>query len=188
MAKICWGEIVLLFGAKVRIRALEKTDIENIMSWVNNHEVTRYLLAFSVPISRSSEEQWLERAVIHRESDKLFAIETLEGEYLGNCGLHLIDSIHRHAELGIAIGKATHLGRGYGTDAINVLLRMAFQSLNLHKVYLRVFSENKRGIRCYEKCGFKTVGRMAQHRFIEGQWNDELIMEILRSEWGGGRE
>jgi len=173
----------MLIGERIRIRALEKADIDNVMSWVNNREVTKYLMAFSVPISRASEEQWLERATIHRDSDKAFAIETLDGEYLGNCGLHLIDSIHRNAELGIAIGKETHLGKGYGGDAINLLLRMAFHNLNLEKVYLRVFSQNTRGIRCYEKCGFKQVGRMVRHRFIEGKWNDELIMEILREEW-----
>ena len=170
-------------GKKIRIRALEKSDIDSVMQWVNNRTVTRYLMAFSVPISKLSEEKWLEKYAIHKDTDKAFAIETLAGEYIGNCGLHEIDSIHRHAELGIAIGKEEFLGQGYGTDTVQVLLRTCFHALNLNKVHLRVFSENTRGIRCYEKCGFKQVGRMKQHRFIEGKWNDELIMEVLREDW-----
>lgn len=170
-------------GKLVRLRGLEKSDIDNIMGWVNNTEVTRYLLAFTVPLSRAMEEKWLERAMYHTSTDKLFAIETLEGEYLGGCGIHHIDAINRHAEVGIAIGKEDFLGKGYGRDALNVLIKLGFHQLNLNKIYLRVFSNNLRGIRCYQKLGFKEVGRLKQHRYSEGQWQDEIIMEVFRSEW-----
>ena len=167
-------------GEKTRLRALERSDIDNFMTWVNNREITQYLLAFSVPVSRAFEEKWLESAMFHTATDKVFAIETLAGEYLGNCGLHQIDSIHHHAELGIVIGNSAYLSQGYGTDAIKVLLRLAFDNLNLEKVYLRVYGNNTRGIRCYEKCGFVTVGRLKRHRFIDGEWQDEVLMEVFR--------
>jgi len=170
-------------GKLVRIRGMEKPDLDNIMQWINNPEVTRYLLAFTVPMSRAMEEKWLEQATVHTASDKFFALETLAGEYLGGCGFHRIDAVNRHAEIGIAIGKASYLGKGYGADAINVLLRLGFYSLNLNKIYLRVFSGNVRAIRCYEKCGFKEVGRQKQHRFVSGEWQDDVLMEVLRSEW-----
>jgi RimJ/RimL family protein N-acetyltransferase len=173
----------MVTGEKVRLRALERSDIDNIMQWANNREVTQYLLAFSVPVSRAFEEKWLENALFHSATDKTFAIESLEGEYLGNCGLHGIDSLNRHAELGIAIGREDCLGKGYGTDTVKTLLKLAFHRLNLEKVYLRVFSGNTRGIRCYEKCGFETVGRMKRHHFVDGQWHDSIIMEIQRSDW-----
>ncbi|HSL93185.1 MAG TPA: GNAT family protein [Bacillota bacterium] len=170
----------MLEGQRTRLRALEKSDIDNFMTWVNNREITQYLLALSVPVSRAFEEKWLDNAVYHTATDKVFAIETLDGEYLGNCGLHSIDSISRHAELGIVIGNTKYLSRGYGTDAIQTLLRLAFDSLNLEKVYLRVYGNNTRGIRCYEKCGFETVGRLKRHRFVNGQWQDEVLMEVFR--------
>lgn len=173
----------MLIGEKIRLRALERSDLDNFMQWVNNREITQYLLAFPVPVSRAYEERWLENALFHTASDKVFAIDTHEGEYLGNCGLHSIDSIARHAELGIVIGKPSHLSKGYGQDAINTLLRLSFDSLNLEKIYLRVYSGNTRGIRCYEKCGFQQVGRLKRHRFVEGEWQDEIVMEILRDEW-----
>ena len=174
-------------GNLVRLRGLEKSDIDNIMPWINNPEVTRHLLTFTLPMSRAMEEKWLEGAVYHTATDKFFAIETIGGEYLGGCGLHRIDPVNRHAEVGIAIGKEDYLGRGFGTDALQVLLRLGFHSLNLNKIYLRVFANNVRGLRCYVKCGFKEVGRHRQHRFAAGQWQDEMIMEILRDEWEAGR-
>lgn len=170
-------------GKLVRIRGLEKSDLDHIMQWINNPEITRYLLAFTVPMSRAMEEKWLENAMQHTASDKLFALETLHGEYLGGCGLHHIDALNRHAEIGIAIGRESHLGKGYGEDAVNLLLRLGFHALNLNKIYLRVFAGNGRAIRCYEKCGFQAVGRHRQHRFAAGEWHDEVIMEILRAEW-----
>ncbi|MBT9136411.1 MAG: Spermidine N(1)-acetyltransferase [Firmicutes bacterium] len=151
-------------GDKVRIRAIEKSDIDHVMKWVNNRAITQYLLAFTLPVSRLAEEKWVERAAIHGDADKFFAIETLQGEYLGNCGLHGIDSINRHCELGIVIGQENFLGRGYGQDTIRLLLRACFDVLNLNKIFLRVFSGNMRAIKCYEGCGFKQVGRLKEHR------------------------
>lgn len=178
----------MVAGKLIRLRGLEKTDIDNIMSWINNEEITQYLLAFTVPLSRAMEEKWLERACFHSETDKMFAIETLDGEYIGGCGIHCIDSINRHAEIGLAIGKENFLSKGYGSDTIDVLLRIAFHRLNLNKIYLRVFSNNTRGIRCYTKCGFKEVGRMKQHRYSHGQFHDEVIMEIFHSEWEASKK
>lgn len=166
--------------ARIRLRGLERSDIDNFMLWVNNRDITQYLLALNVPVSKAMEEKWLESAVFHRDSDKVFAIETIAGQYLGNCGLHSIDPVNRHAELGIVIGLPEYLGKGYGTEAIHLLLDLAFNRLNLEKVYLRVFGNNLRGIRCYEKCGFEHVGRLKRHRFVDGEWQDEVVMEVFR--------
>jgi len=174
-------------GNLVRLRGLEKSDIDNLMTWINNPEITLHLLVGTLPMSRAMEEKWLEGAVHHTDTDKLLAIETLGGEYLGGCGLHHIDAVNRHAEVGIAIGKVGYLGKGFGTDALQVLLRLGFHSLNLNKIYLRVFANNVRGLRCYVKCGFTEVGRHRQHRFAAGQWQDEIIMDILREEWEADR-
>src|SRR5882672_9909700 len=75
-------------------------------------------------------------------NDEEFAIETLGGEYLGGCGLHRIDWIDRNAEVGIVIWKKEYWGKGYGSDAMMVLLRCAFRKMNLHRVFLRVYEDN----------------------------------------------
>ena len=63
------------------------------------------------------------------------------------------------------------------------MLRFAFNELNYHRVYLRVYDFNQRAIRCYEKCGFQTEGRLRQHMYRNGAWHDEIIMGVLRDEF-----
>ena len=93
------------------------------------------------------------------DKHKVFMVETLQGEYLGQASLDDIDYVSRHAELGIIIGRTDLHGQGYGSDAVQVLLRVAFQVLNMQKVYLRVISGNQTAIRIYQKCGSREAVR-----------------------------
>jgi RimJ/RimL family protein N-acetyltransferase len=81
------------------------------------------------------------------------------------------------------VGEREYWGRGYGTEAMRLVLQFAFQELNLHRVSLGVFAYNERAIRSYEKAGFRIEGRLRQgiHR-VNQRW-DEVVMGILRSEW-----
>lgn len=171
-------------GERIRLRAVEKSDIEHVMNWVNDAEITRWLPDLQLPISQPAEEAYLER-VVGREHprDRYYTVETLAGEYLGAAGLHGIDWVNRRAELGIILAEP---GRGYGSDAVCTLLVVAFRGLNLEKVYLRTTGSNSRAIACYRKCGFTESGRLRQHRWLHGRWEDELFMEVFRDEWPEG--
>lgn len=114
---------------------------------------------------------------------KVFAIETKEGEYLGGLGFMKIDWKNRNLEFGIVIGKKEHWDKGYGTDATVVALDWAFNRLNMHKVYLRVFDYNKAAIRCYEKCGFKKDGVLREGFYFENRYHDVILMGILKHEF-----
>ncbi len=170
----------MIEGEKVVLRALEKDDIENCWRWVNDPKITEGLTMI-FPISKYEEEQWYE-GYIKNNKDKIFAIE-VEGEHIGNIGLHGIDWVNRKAELGIMIGEKEYWGEGYGTDAITTLLRYAFTRMNLHRVQLRVFEYNERAIRCYKKCGFTEEGVMRDDRFKDGMYHNTIFMSILRSEF-----
>ncbi|KPJ62633.1 hypothetical protein AMJ44_15390 [candidate division WOR-1 bacterium DG_54_3] len=173
----------MIEGKKVRIRALEKTDIDEIMKWVNDEEVKDNLL-MRYPVSRYQEEKWIETALDDsNQRNKVFAIETKEGIYLGGIGLHRIDWENRNAEAGIVIGKKEHWNKGYGTDAMMAILDFAFSQMNLHRVYLRVFEYNLRGIRSYQKCGFKKEGVLRQDRYDNGEYHNTVMMGILRDEF-----
>jgi len=84
--------------------------------------------------------------------------------------------------VGIFLGKM-HWNHGYGTDALSVLVDFCFNEMNLHKVYLYVFSYNERAIHTYEKIGFKVDATLRDNIFKDGKYQDELVMSILRSEW-----
>ena len=85
--------------------------------------------------------------------------------------------------MGIGIGERQDWNNGYGTDAMQVILRYAFMELNLRRVTLNVFEYNPRAIRSYEKAGFRHEGRIRQYLNRDGQRWDILYMGILREEW-----
>jgi RimJ/RimL family protein N-acetyltransferase len=89
--------------------------------------------------------------------------------------------------VGIGIGEAEYRGKGYGTDAMQVILGFAFRELNLHRVSLSVFEYNPRAIRSYEKAGFRHEGRLRAEINRDGRRWDVLMMGILRTEWEAQR-
>lgn len=113
-----------------------------------------------------------------------FAIVDLKtDELIGNIGFPKIDYINRTAELGIFIGNKEYWGKGYGVEAIELLLDFGFNILNLHNISLKVFSYNKPAIRCYKKVGFKEAGRLREAKQIAGQKYDDVFMDILATEY-----
>lgn len=167
-------------GEKIRLRAIERSDIPAFVCWFNDPEVTQYLLMY-MPMSLAQEEHWFEAQLDDRDRS-IFGIETAEGTLIGNIGLHDINWKDRKATLGITIGAKEYWGQGYGTDAIRTLLRFCFQQMNLHRISLSVWDYNSRAMRCYEKCGFQVEGRLRQAHFHDGQYHDEIIMAILENE------
>ncbi len=176
----------MISGERVNLRALEPEDLDNCMSWINDPEVTNNLSIGLWPTSRKSEEAWLAgRASGTDQANKVLAIETKDGLYLGNIGLHGIDYVSGAAELGIVIGRKDYWSKGYGTDACRALLRHAFANLRLRKVILRVFGSNDRARKAYEKLGFREVGRLKSHTLKNGVYEDEVVMEVFAEELTG---
>jgi RimJ/RimL family protein N-acetyltransferase len=137
-------------------------------------------------VSRTLEEQFLDKATTSAldPNSKVFAIETLaERKYIGGIDLQAIDWLDRHAGIGIVIGDSAFRGKGYGTDAMRVIMRMGFDKMGLHRLWLRVYDFNLAGIRCYEKCGFKREGTLRHDRFIDGEYHDTIVMAILEGEY-----
>ncbi|MGD1997063.1 MAG: GNAT family N-acetyltransferase [Anaerolineae bacterium] len=174
----------MIAGKKVQLRPIERDDLPRFVRWFSDPEVRRHLLVY-LPFSLAQEEKWYEGLLerIERSEVVVLAIETAEGIHIGNVGLEQISWKDRSAELGIVIGEREHWGQGYGTDAILTLLRLAFEEMNLHRVYLRVDADNIRGIRCYEKCGFHREGTLRDAVFREGRYHDQLLMSVLRPDF-----
>ncbi len=171
-------------GKLVRIRPYEKSDLDSLMKWVNDEEITRNLGAPMIyPLSRVAEEAYLNANSIGADPDCRWAIETLAGEYLGGISLMTIDWINRSAQVGIVIASKSNWGKGFGTDAMRVVLGFAFDKMNLHRVWLNVYDFNLRGIRSYEKCGFKREGVQREFRFLDGRYHDSVLMGILEDEY-----
>lgn len=175
-----------IYGMKVRLRAIERSDIPTFVRWFNDPEVTQYLKMF-MPMSVAQEERWFENQ-LDDQRRFIFGIETLEGKLIGNIGLHDINWKDRKAVLGIVIGEKEYWGQGYGSDAIRTLLSFCFTRMNLRRVSLSVWEYNKRAQRCYEKCGFQVEGRLRKAHFYGGEYHDEIVMSVLAEEFHDQKE
>ncbi len=168
-------------GSLVRLRPVSHDDLPRFVSWIADPEVRRFL-NFYRPISLAEEERWFE-GLGKAANQEVFAIETLEGRHIGNVGLHDVHPRYRTAEVGIFIGEREYWGKGYGTEAMRLLLAFAFGELNLHRVFLHVHAGNERAMRSYEKCGFVREGALRQAVYKDGRYQDVLVMGILDPEY-----
>jgi len=175
----------MILGERVRLRAVEREDVKKYYDWVNDPEVTHYLSLY-LPMSSLDEEKWFEEAQKRDPNQKPLAIEVRDGDgwkLIGNCGVFGIDWVNSSGELGIMIGDKSVWGHGYGTEVMGLLLRHGFETLNLHRLYLRVYADNPRAIRAYEKAGFLHEGRLREAVYKHGKYDDVLFMSVLRAEW-----
>ena len=178
----------MLKGEKVILRAITRDDMARFDEFGNDVEFA--ILEGNVPWTPTSLERRLARfeEELHRDppTDRVgFAVEA-DGKLIGRIGLRDIDRVSGTAELGVAIGDREYWGRGYGRDAVRVLLRYAFLMQNLNRVWLRTGSSNERAIRCYRACGFVQEGILRQHDWSYGGRCDVVCMGILRDEWEDG--
>jgi RimJ/RimL family protein N-acetyltransferase len=175
----------MIFGEGIRLRAVEHDDLPMFVSWFNDPEVRQGLMAY-LPMSLAQEEKWFEE-MLKRPTDSqplVFEVQELdEWISIGNIGLFEFNNRVRSAELGIVIGNKSYWNKGYGTKAIQLMLKHCFETLNLNRVSLRVYENNPRAVRCYEKAGFVHEGRLRQAVFQDGEYLDMLMMSVLLDEW-----
>lgn len=175
----------MIFGEKVRLRAVEREDLPRFATWLNDHEVTAGL-TLHLPLCIDDEQDWYEGMRKGPAEERPLAIDARldDGwQHIGNCGLHGIVWRVREAEVGIFIGEKDYWNQGYGSEAMRLILKHGFETLNLNRIFLRVYANNPRAIRSYEKVGFVHEGIMRQSAFKDGKYIDVVFMSILRSEW-----
>jgi RimJ/RimL family protein N-acetyltransferase len=170
----------MLEGEKVILRTIRKDDIEHWLKWLNDSDILKYFSPMS-GVTREDEEQFYNN-MRKSPNNKVYTIMTIEEKVIGITALKNINREWSNAEIGITIGEKDEWGKGYGADAIRVLIKFAFDRVNLHRVYLHVSEENKGGIRCYEKVGFKTEGVLRENQYSDGAYRNTVVMGILRGE------
>lgn len=172
----------MIEGDKVNLRAMEEADIPLFHRWFNDPEVTRFLDNV-VPALSLAQERALVQRLQEQKDSRNYTITLKDGTPIGSCALRNFDWITRSCEAGITIGEKDYWGKGYGGEALEVLQRIAFESLNLHKVWLTCAEYNERGLRAYQRIGFREEGRLRDARFIDGRYYDTVIMGVLENEW-----
>ena len=173
-------------GGRIYLRPLTRADAVAFVPWVNDPEVTRTLAIGSRIMDVRAEEVLIEKTNASAH-DVLFGIVVQRTEQLiGSIGLNQVDFRHRSASLGMMIGEKGVWGKGYGTEATRLVVQYAFGELHLNRVQLHVYEYNLRGIRVYEKVGFRREGVLRQEHGYDGRFWDTVVMAILREEWEKG--
>ncbi len=178
----------MLFGERTRLRRVEREDLPRAVSWMNDPAVRENLLLV-YPLSLHDEHEWFEAMLKREPATQPFIVEAPAEaggadawSPIGSIGFQDVSWRTRSAELGIVLGDRSVWGKGYGTDAARTLLRWGFDELNFNRVWLRVYDDNVRAIRSYDKLGFQVEGRLRQDRFHQSRYSDTLIMGLLRHE------
>ena len=169
-------------GKLVRLRGFEKSDADAMLRWASDEDVVRWHGPPDWPASRAQAERYIERMTAADSADKGFAIETLDGALVGDCGLRKIDWKSRKAEFFITIGEKEFWDKGFATETLKLVSRLAFDKMNLNRLWLTVLVDNPRAVRCYEKCGFVREGLLRQESYVDGKYRDVLMMALLRED------
>ena len=165
-----------LIGTRCYLSPINPNDAEKFTEWLNDLEVTVNLQLYNGVINTEHEKSFLD--TLSKEHNYSI-IDTAADELIGNCGFMDVDHLNRTAEAGIFIGNKNYWGKGYGTEALSLLIDYGFKALNLHNIQLRVYSFNKRAIRAYEKTGFKQIGIRREALYRNLKWHDIIYMDIL---------
>lgn len=168
----------VIVGSKVRLREKKLSDARNDHRWQSDAELARLdavpVLSVVFPVYLLD---YADQLHAPRPDRYPLAIETPDGEHIGNCTCYDIDEARGEAQLGIMIGDRSYRDKGYGTDAINTMVSHLFLDANLKRIYLKTLDWNLRAQECFKKCGFAPCGRLNRngHNFV--------VMELHREQW-----
>jgi RimJ/RimL family protein N-acetyltransferase len=172
----------VLTGERVLLRPFRPEDAEPV--WRSRLDPLTWAQTTEKPYVPETLGAYRERHVKRGlGSNAEFAVD-VDGELVGRCGLFDVDELARLAEVGLSI-LPPHQGKGYGRDVLRVLLGYAFRSRNLQRVHLQTLAGNEPALRAYRAVGFVEEGRLRSHAWVEGAYDDMVLMGVLRDEWSG---
>lgn len=173
-----------LVDGNVLLRPAEDADWRRRLELGRVPEIARMFAVQSKdaarPLTEAEARRWAERLAANPYG---WVIEH-EGRFLGEAFLNNVDLADGDARLACGLYDAAMLGQGIGRRVVRLVLAYCFDELGLHRVGLRVIAYNERAIRCYRACGFQEEGRLREAVFVDGERYDDILMSVLRSEYG----
>ncbi|RIX48629.1 N-acetyltransferase [Paenibacillus nanensis] len=171
-----------LEGKQVYLRPIEAADADWYFESVYRKE-TRRLTGTQKHFSREQIADYIAGKAKDTSSVLLLIAKSDNDELIGDIAIQGIDSINRNASIRVAINQDAHQGKGYGSEALLLMLDYGFGVLNLHRIELYVYSYNERAKHVYEKLGFVQEGVQRDALFYEHRYYDSIIMSMLEDEY-----
>lgn len=172
----------MLQKPRVRLVVAQESDAERILAALEP-SATQNLSFFAHTVNLDRQRGYL-RKQCNSEGNYLWVVERIsDGAIIGTAGLHEFDQISHNARIGLLIFHQEDRGQGYGTEVILQVLAKAFGGLALHKIYLKVFTENARSANHYTQMGFAMEGILRQEYWLGGEFKDMFRMAIFKDDF-----
>ena len=164
-----------LIGQKCYLSPIDINDFEKYAQWWNDPETVKYLQNNWIITAEKQRENLISKSKSHHYS----IIDNDTNELIGEVCFIDINDINRCAEISIIIGNKEYQNKGYGKEALKLLIDYGYQSLSLNCIFLKVYEKNERAIKCYKSVGFKKSGMIRQGAYYNQSYDNILIMDIL---------
>jgi len=173
----------LLSGKHTLLRAIEQTDLQQLLTWRNKPEFRRFFREYR-ELNSVHQQNWFEKIVAKDDRFRMFAITDKSGDLLGATGLCYIDWVNRNADLSIYLGcNNCYIDDKFAPDAANLLLNYGYNELNLHRIWAEIYDFDFKKTALFEALGFQVDGRHRETHWSEGKWHDSLFWGLLKSDW-----
>lgn len=173
----------ILIGERVYLRPYTPADADLLLAGANEPESAR-LTGTQQTFTREQIDAYIRRNLQPGEDRAAFMFaDVTDDRAVGEVVINEIDAANRSANIRIAIFAPVDWGKGYGTEAMRLMVRYGFETLKLHRIELGVYDFNPRAQRAYEKVGFQREGLLRDALFWEGTYYNMIIMSILEHEW-----
>lgn len=163
-------------GERCYLSPIEPDDAPKYAAWLNDPELTEGLTLATAVVTLAGEREALARLA---KEHNYAVVDKASDELIGNVGLLSVNHLHRTAEIGIFIGDKRFWGKGYGREAMGLLIDYAYAKLNLNNIMLRVYAFNERAVRCYEALGFQKVGALREALTVNRKAHNVILMDLL---------
>lgn len=170
----------MLKGKYVGLRAIEASDLEQLLLWRNQPNYRRYFREYR-ELNHANQMSWFDSKVLNDKSTEMFSIVDIDtGELLGACGLCYIDWVNRNADFSIYIGENdVYIDDKYAMDAAKIMMKYGFEELNLHRLWSEIYSFDDAKKIMFDKLGFKLEGVHKETHWTEGRWCDSLFFSYI---------
>lgn len=172
-----------LIGKKIYLRVHDENDIPIWSQWFNDQEITRFLVHGCFPNTEKRQRDFFKNMYKSRENFQLAIVDKKTDALAGTVGLHKIDPINRNADISIVIGNKRYWRKKIGKEAVGLVIRHAFNKLNLHKVTAGMVEENIASYKLFVSLGFKKEARLREQNFANGKYQDIIKLGLLRKEY-----
>jgi len=174
--------IKFMESKRLYLRRVEKTDVEYFLQVTSDPEIRR-LTGTTTFLTRPKVENFIDSITTNPSRIDLIIVKQENDEVIGDLAMLDIDQQNRVGSFRIALTNKNEYGRGYGTEALKLVIDYMFNTLNLRKIAINVYAFNERAIKTYTNLGFKQEGRLIEDLYFDGEYYDNLLLALFKRDY-----